>query len=226
MTTIIYLRTSTEEQNPESQLKDCLTLIEQEEYKVYEDKQSAWKENIERINFNKIKQSIKMHQINKLVVWDLDRIYRNRKNLLGFFQFCKFHKCKIISFRQKFINEMQELVLPQGFEFIKDMMIDNFLQFLGWIAEDESQKKSDRVRAAIRTTKDGAYSYRGNKWGRKEISNQAINKILELHQQGKSLREICKLVQYADKNNNMRNVSLGVVHKITAKKHRKTFSFS
>ena len=45
--------------------------------------------------------------------------------------------------------------------------------------------------------------------------------IIELLQQGKSYRKICKEVFYWDKNNNKRFVSLGYVHKIANKINEK-----
>jgi len=142
--------------------------------------------------------------------------------LLELFNLCKIKKCNIYSVRQQFLNEMQDMILPVGFEFIREIMINNFLNFLGWIAEDESKKRSERIRASMRETDEGVFSYKGNKWGRKEISTPAIKKILELHAQGFSIRQIAKQVQYTDKNKNMINVSRSAVHKVIAGKHRKT----
>jgi DNA invertase Pin-like site-specific DNA recombinase len=176
--TAIYIRTSTEDQNPENQLKDCESVHKlSTDYKLFMDKQSAWKDNKERENFENLKKEIQKGSIKILIVWDLDRIYRNRGKLLDFFNFCKTHKCKILSYRQKFLTEMQELNLPAGFDFIKEMMVNNFLQFLGWIAEDESNKKSDRVKLAVRKNDNGTYSYKGNKWGRKALSTYKLNNL-------------------------------------------------
>jgi len=41
--TVIYLRTSTQEQNPLNQLRDCKTLVSGD-YEVVEEKQSAFKD--------------------------------------------------------------------------------------------------------------------------------------------------------------------------------------
>jgi len=61
----IYLRTSTEEQNPQNQLNDCLSLAgltlqnsDKSKVKVFEEKQSAWKDK-ERPVFESIKKEIK-----------------------------------------------------------------------------------------------------------------------------------------------------------------------
>lgn len=191
--TIIHNRTSTEEQNPENQLKDCLSLHKEEygEYKIFEEKQSAWDERKARPIFEEELKLIKSGKIRYFICWDLDRIYRNRKKLLGFFEFCKMYKCSILSYRQTFLNEIQELKLPSGFEFLKDMMINNFLQFLGWIAEDESKKKSDRVKIAVRREEGKpTKSYNGKKWGRPSVHTNKIKVILDWYNQGLSYRQI------------------------------------
>lgn len=215
METIIYIRTSTDEQNPENQLKDCESICKGE-YKLVVDKQSAWKEHQERKGFEEIKKLITQGRVGTLIVWDLDRIYRNRKNLVNFFKLCEIKKCKILSFRQEWLKKINEMPEPWN-EIINDFLI----QIMGWLAQDESDKKSRRVKASMRIKEGGVYSYRGNKWGRKELSKQVINKVLELRKQGKSIREIAKLVKYSDRNNNMKNISKTAVHKILSGKHRK-----
>jgi len=218
MKTIIYIRTSTEEQNPENQLKDCLSLLKSnKEYELIEEKQSAWREHIEREGFSNLKKQIKSKNVKTLIVWDLDRIYRNRKSLIEFFTFCKIYGCKVDSFRQQWLNQLNEI--PEPFN---EMMFNLMLQIMGWLAEEESNKKSERIKNAIRMKKDGAYSYKGNKWGRKEISTIAIKKIMELQKEGLSMREIAKRVTYSDKSNNKKNVSPSLVHKILSGQHRKT----
>ena len=221
--TIIYLRTSSEEQDPELQKNDCLQLskrVELREPEILEEKKSAFKDDRKRKEFNKILYLIKRSSLRALVVWDLDRIYRNRKKLVGFFELCKAFDCKIYSVRQTFLNEIQETKLPEGFEFMKDMMINNFIQFLGWIAEDESKKKSDRVISAIRYREDGAYSYKGKKWGRKRLSKNTIKKVLDLKKDNPeiSIRAISKQVVYYDKHNNAKSISRSAVHKILSEK--------
>lgn len=212
---IIYLRTSTEEQNPENQLQDCISINSFGEYEVIEEKISGWKD-IRREGFKELRLLIKHRKVSHLICWDLDRLYRNRKKLIEFFEYCRLYGCKIHSFRQDWLESINKIPPPWN-EIIHDLM----LQIMGWLAQEESDKKSKRVKAAMRHTPNGAYSYKGKKWGRKELSTQAINKILELRQQGKSMRNICKEVQYADRNNKMKNVSIGVVHKVLSGQHRK-----
>ncbi len=223
---IIYIRVSTDEQTPELQKNSCEKLANSlgiEDYEILEENQSAWKDDYKREKFNKVLRLISRKRVKNIIVWDLDRIYRNRKKLVGFFELCKSCKCSILSVRQTFLNEIQKVELPEGFDFIKDMMINNFIQFLGWISEDESKKKSDRVRNAIVQTKEGAFSYKGKKWGRKKLSKQTINKVLELKKENPniSIREISKQVYHYDKNNNKKQLSRSAVHKILQENYRK-----
>jgi DNA invertase Pin-like site-specific DNA recombinase len=211
----IYIRTSTEEQEPENQISQIEDLSGKE-YLLFQDKQGAWKENKEREQFENLKKQIKEGKISELYVWDLDRIYRDRKNLLGFFEFCKSFKCKVFSVRQKWLFDLQQMKLPQGFEWIGEMQINNFLNFLGWIAEEESSKKSERIKLAVRKWKGKAtLSYKGKKWGRKPLK-RVIEKVLELRKQGKKIREICSEVYYWDKGNHKKYISVGLVHKIVS----------
>lgn len=200
MEQVIYIRTSTEEQNPENQLADCLTLVSKE-YEIVEEKQSAWKDK-ERPPFESIKQRIKSREIKSLIVWDWDRLFRNRKKLKEFFEFCKIYKCEIHSFRQKFFEDFYKI--PKPFD---DIIQDLFLNLLGWMAEDESNKRSDRVKIAFR-------NHKGKKWGRKSLPHSTIQEVLRLHRLGHSLRNISDDVSYYDKNRNLKKISLGAVHKI------------
>jgi len=205
----VYIRTSTEEQNPENQLKDIET-IAGKDYILFKDKQSAWKEDKEREAFEKLKKEITKRKINDIYVWDLDRIYRNRKKLKQFFEFCKLYKCKIHSYRQQWLEELHKI--PEPFN---EIMHELMLNIMGWLAEEESQKKSERIRMAVRKENGITKSYKGNKWGRKALKLE--KQIIELYNQGKKYREICKEVYYWDKNNHKKYVSLGFVHKTISK---------
>lgn len=165
---------------------------------MYQDQQSAWKDYKERESFNKVKSLIKNKQANHLIVWDLDRIYRNRRKLIEFFEYCKLYGCKIHSARQEWLEQLNDMPSPWD-EAIHDLM----LHIMGWMAEDESNKKSARIKAATRKKGDITISYKGNKWGRKKISTQKINKILSAYSEGKSIRDISREL----------NLSHGVVHK-------------
>jgi DNA invertase Pin-like site-specific DNA recombinase len=94
--------------------------------------------------------------------------------------------------------------------------MDFFINILGWIAEGESNDKSARIKMATVTKKDGTYSYKGNRWGRKAFPTNTINRVLQHHKDGLTIREIAATVLVYDKNNNARNISKSAVHKILA----------
>jgi len=152
---------------------------------------------------------IKQRKVDHLIVWDLDRLYRNRKRLIDFFELCKLYDCKIHSFRQDWLEQLNKI--PEPFN---EIMYNLMLQVMGWLAEEESIKKSERVKSAVRRKGNKTISYKGNVWGRKSLSNKVKQEILKLHKQGLSLREIADSVWYWDKNNNRKFVSKSVVHKI------------
>jgi DNA invertase Pin-like site-specific DNA recombinase len=205
MNTIIYIRTSTEKQNPENQLSDCesirpksndmLTFVN---YQLLQDKQSAWNDNKEREGFTELLKLIKAKKVSNLIVWDMDRIYRNRKRLIEFMQLCKAYKVNVYSFRQQFLNSINDIPEPWG-----EMMHSFMLQIIGWMGEDESNKKSERVKNAVRKDKGTTLSYKGNKWGRKDLSELRQEQINVLRNQGNTIRFIAKELK----------ISVGVVHK-------------
>ncbi|MFH1585803.1 MAG: recombinase family protein, partial [archaeon] len=133
---ICYLRTSTQDQNPKNQLRDCKKLIEGD-FEVVEEKQSAFKDK-DRQLFEDIKKRISKKEITDLYCWDLDRLFRNRKKLIEFFEFCKYHNCKIHSYRQKWLEDLNQI--PKPFDEIMHSMM---LQIMGWLSEEESKKKSE-----------------------------------------------------------------------------------
>lgn len=199
--TIIYLRTSTEEQHPENQLRDCKTLVTGE-YEVISEQQSAYKDK-DRPKFEDIKPRIKKGEIKELICWDLDRLFRNRKKLIEFFELCRIYKCKINSFRQQWLNQFNEM--PEPFN---EIMHGLMIQIMGWLGEEESRKKSERVRIAFKNST--------KKWGRKPLG-QVDKRVIELHEQGKSIREIAQEVYYWNKQRNKKFVSKSAVHKIITK---------
>ena len=209
MKNAIYLRTSTTDQEPTLQLKDISQLIPIEDCSVFSEQESAWKKDTKRPEFEKIITMIKRKEITDLYVWDLDRLHRNRKELIDLFTLCKCYGTNIHSFNQQWLEHLNTIAPPFN-EIMKDLMIS----LMGWLAEDESKKKSGRIKNAVRRTDKGTISYKGNKWGRRQFPKQTICRVMKLHEQGNSIRAIAKEVQVYDKNNNSRNISKSSVHKI------------
>jgi DNA invertase Pin-like site-specific DNA recombinase len=204
----IFIRTSTKEQEPTLQLNNIVNTFKLDSYTTIVEKDSAFKENAKRIEFEKLKKMISAGKISQLFVWDLDRLQRNRKKLIEFLALCKIYKTKVYSYNQQWMQSIQQIQEP-----FNEIMFDMMLSIMGWLAEDESAKKSSRVKMAVRRTENGTLSYKGAKWGRKPLSKGIVAKIKEMHYAGMSIREIAKSVHVYDSNNNARLVSKSVVHK-------------
>ena len=84
-----YIRTSSLSQEPSLQIASIKALGGNNELMIYQEKLSAWKDNVKRPVLLEIIDLIKKGKIDNLYVWDLDRIYRNRIRLKEFFLLCK-----------------------------------------------------------------------------------------------------------------------------------------
>ncbi len=224
MNTIIYLRTSTKDQNPELQEKECIEFSKKLGLNVVEivsEQGSAYKLEKIRQKWNYTVNKAKKEKLN-IVVWRYDRAFRNREE---FFKFMKVmfevYNVKVYSVKEPSILSFWEMLdeshsdnpvfneLLNGiFKAIWDFMI----QQAGEEAEEESRKKSERVKLAIRKEDGITKSYKGNKWGRKSL--KVDKEILELRKDGKTIREIQQVVFYWDKHNHKKFVSVGYIHKI------------
>lgn len=199
---IIYLRTSTEEQNPENQLADCKRINSYGEAEIIEDKQSAWKDTKERPGFELLKKKILEKQVSHLIIWDFDRLFRNRIKFKEFLELLKAYKVQLHSVRQQWLESINQVPAPWN-EIVYGMLIEIF----GWMAEEESKKKSERVKIAHA-------NHKGSKWGRPSIPEKTRLEVVKLFKEGKSIRQISEEVVYWDKSRNERKISRGAVHKI------------
>jgi len=200
----IYLRTSTKEQNPENQLQDCVafcTKIGIADYEVFSEQKSAWRREKNREVFNALVKDLKHKKYGVLVVWRYDRIYRNMKKFTRFMEtMFMIHEVKVYSVKEGWIAELWEIVnsdivdkLPPPFdESIREQFLLNWrtaVRVAGKVGEDESVKRSERTKSAVRKTKDGmTVSYKNNKWGRPRIKLNRIEVIKKYLEPGMNLR--------------------------------------
>jgi DNA invertase Pin-like site-specific DNA recombinase len=222
MKAIIYLRTSTKEQNPELQRKQCIDFCNRIGLEVVEiaiEQGSAYKLEKIRDKWESIVERAKKEKLD-IVLWRYDRAFRNRKEFFIFMKVMfEVYKTKVYSVTESSIMSFWDMmskshsdnpVFNELLNGIFKAMWDFMIQQAGEEAEDESRKKSERVKLAVRKeigmpTK----SYKGNKWGRKAL--KIDESIIDLYKQKKTMREITKEVFYWDKNNHKKFVSLGYV---------------
>lgn len=221
----IYIRVSTNEQSEQEQLPSILSefRLDQQDHDlfIFRDEVTAWnmEKESKRIEFLSLKDKIKHKQIKSLYIWDLDRLYRNRLKTKEFFAFAKYYDCEIYSVNQKWLNEFQELKkqFPENFKFLIDNIYDMLLDVYAQSAQDESDRKSKRVKLKV-VKKEGKVtkSVYGKRWGKKPLPKQTKDRIIELYLSKNpiySMRKIQSIVKTTDKNKNQKNISLGSVHK-------------
>jgi DNA invertase Pin-like site-specific DNA recombinase len=179
MKCVIYLRTSTEEQEPENQKRDCLEFAKNKGYEVKEvllEQLSGFKD-IERPKYEKVKLMARNGEIKSVIVWALDRWVRNRDTLLDDVTILRNYGCKIHSVKEAWL----EAINIDGA--LGKTIQDFLLGLIGSIAELESQRKSDRVKIAFQ-------NHKGKRWGRPKTHTNKINVILQHLNDGLTYRQI------------------------------------
>lgn len=211
MRAVIYLRTSTIEQDPENQKSACLEFAKARGYDVEDiliEKLSGYKQ-IVRPKYEKIKQLAHEGKINAVIVWALDRWVRNRDTLLDDVTFLRKSNVKLHSVQEQWL----EAVNLDGS--LGKTIQEFLLGLIGSLGEMESQRRSERVKIAYNLQKNKDKKYM--KWGRKSLPKRVVKEVLEQFDRGLSIRGISESVFYYDKHSNRKKISIGSVHKIIKK---------
>ena len=149
-------------------------------------------------------------KIKILIVWDYDRLYRNRLKFVDFIRAYTKMGIKIYSFRQQWFKSISDVPSPWN-DIVGGLLID----VLGWMAEDESKKRNERIRNAVRKEEGvSTKSYKGNKWGRKEkLSKENKEEIVRLYAEHKSLHKTAEAYNLLHKP----HITYGTVYNIIKK---------
>jgi len=192
----VYLRTSTEEQHPEKQEKDCLEFCKDKDYEIEVvciEKLSGYKQ-IQRPEYDKIKELARCGKIKAVVVWALDRWVRNRDTLLEDVTILRNYGCKLHSVRESWLEAINiEGALGRTLQ-------DFLLGLVGSLAELESSRKSERVKMAFK-------SHKGKKWGRPKVHTNKKKIVLGLIHQGLTYRQVAERTK----------ISIGTISSICSK---------
>ena len=224
---IIYLRTSTKEQNPELQKENCMEFtkgIGLEVIEIVLEQGSAYKLEKVRPKWESVVKRAKKEKLD-IVVWRYDRAFRNREEFYKFIKVMfKVYNTKVYSVTEPSILSFWEMmekshsdnpIFNELLNGIFNAMWDFMIRQAGEQAEEESRKKSERVKLAVRkSVGKPTRSYKGKKWGRKSMNKNIDKQIIDLHNQGKNMRDITKEVYYWNKSNHKKFVSIGYVHKV------------
>jgi putative DNA-invertase from lambdoid prophage Rac len=201
MKVAIYTRVSTGKQDYEnqiSQLKEYCKKQNYEVYKIFSETISGKESN--RPIFKEMLSEASKRRFDAVLVWALDRFTREGTSKVWYYiNLLNNYKVKFISYTEPLLGTENEM--------IRDIV----LTVMGAMAKQERLRISERTKAGLETAKR-----RGKKLGRPRLKNTE-KAIIELYNQGKKIREICKEVYYWDKNKHKKYVSMGFVHKTIEK---------
>ena len=185
MKAVIYLRVSTKEQDPELQLKECMTLATSRGYAdpiIITEHGSAFRDRgRNRPEYQRIKEMAHRGEVNAVIVWGMDRWVRDMDALLSDIQYFKSLNVKVHSVKDEWVESIN---LPGVMgEWIQRTIIG----LIGMLAQWESERKRDRVNMAFA-------NYKGDSWGRPAFkrNREKYQEVIDLHTQGLSQRKIAK----------------------------------
>jgi len=140
----LYLRVSTKNQKEETQKSDCLDYcrnhnFEVNEKDIHQEKVSAFKKDIKRVERDKIIEKARLGEINHIVVWAFDRWIRDRDTLLEDVKTLLDYNCKIHSVKDNWLESIN--IEGSLGKTIREFM----LGIVGSLAQMESERKSERI---------------------------------------------------------------------------------
>ncbi len=170
--TYYYARVSSKEQNLDRQIEAFLALGA-EERQIITDKKSG--KNLEREGYQALK-NVMLRQGDTLVIKSLDRLSRNKTDIKNELQYFKEHgiRLKVIDLPTTMMN------LPEGQEWVFEMVNNILIEVLGTIAEQERETIRKRQAEGIEAARKN-----GKKLGRPAITfPQNWEQVYELWKQG------------------------------------------
>ena len=99
----LLLRVSTSDQTTDNQEKELIELCKRREFQVveiYKETVSGTKKNEERKEFSRMLNDMKKRKWEKLVVWSVDRLGRNMKELIKTLSLLDDYKISLYSYQQ------------------------------------------------------------------------------------------------------------------------------
>lgn len=175
--TAIYLRVSKDGLKQLNQYYHIKKYIEYKnlgKFTIFRDKATG--RNQDRPKWQKLMECVKTHQVDRVIVFKMDRVSRSLKDTLLILEHLNAYNVNLIS-----INENFDPSTPMGKAFVS--MIATF-------AELESNTISERTKANYARLKDK--HKQDLKWGRRKETN--TEKVKELYSMGYSMRHIATLL--------------------------------
>lgn len=195
----LLLRVSTTGQTTDNQEKELLELCKRREFKIvdiYKETVSGTKKNEDRKEFSRMLNDMKKRKWEKLVVWSVDRLGRDMKELIKTLSLLDDYNISLYSYQQNLDTD--------------DSMGRMFFYFVSIFSEFETNIRKERQKVGIERIKQLGKKYGGNDF----ISDEVKQKVIDLKKNGLSYRKIKDKID---------GVSLGSISNII-KEHEVSFS--
>ena len=193
------MRVSTTGQTTDNQEKELLELCKRREFKIvdiYKETVSGTKKNEDRKEFSRMLNDMKKRKWEKLVVWSVDRLGRDMKELIKTLSLLDDYNISLYSYQQNLDTD--------------DSMGRMFFYFVSIFSEFETNIRKERQKVGIERIKQLGKKYGGNDF----ISDEVKEKVIDLKKNGLSYRKIKDKID---------GVSLGSISNII-KEHEVSFS--
>jgi len=207
MKAAIYIRVSTEKQTVKSQEEPCRKYCKDKKYEIYgifiDEAKSAY-HNVKRKQYDKVIDLVKKREIQHIVVWALDRwTRRGPKELKESIDYLSVYDVQLHSIQETWLDTIN---IPGIGKVVKDFLIG----IVGWIAQEESTRKSERVKLSKKYQK----AVKKGKVGRPGIPESIRQKVLKLLEEGKSYKYIQENVTYKAKYGKVKHISPPTISEI------------
>jgi len=140
MKVAFYLRVSTDQQETENQIAQLEQFAASrgwEIVKVYRENDTAWKAGHQKELSNALVDASN-HKFDYLLAWAIDRLTRQGINsIFSIINTFEKYGVHVVSYQEKFLQDLDENFRPL------------YLALLGWIAKFESDRRSERIKAAL-----------------------------------------------------------------------------
>lgn len=199
MKAAIYMRVSTKKQEIDSQDHAISMFCKSKPDKTYLTFTDLYKSGrkASRPGLNKLLYAVKQGEVNEVIVFKLDRLFRSLTDLLATLALFKRHDVNFIS-----VSENIDLSTPAGIL---------MMQMLGAFAEFERSIIVGRVKAGLAAAKD-----RGQSLGKpSKIPIEVQRQVVSLKESGKSYREVSALT----------GIKIPAIQRILLRKERIAFIF-
>jgi len=138
--TVIYARVSTEEQTVENQvpvLQEFAARQGWEVVKIYTEEASAWRAGHQK-QLKELLTRASYHEYDIVLVWSLDRLTRQGiGSIMHLVNTFKIYGCQVISQQESWTHQND------------GMMADLLYAITAWVAKFESERRSERIKAAL-----------------------------------------------------------------------------